>query len=154
MKRRGRMILVCLLLLCGVLSGCTKDGVLNHYNDVVQKMGSTALTSNFSLKGTKEKGEDDYTGTYQAEYKKFTGTEYLFGGTSIDREAGKEVTVTCTLTITSGTAKVFWLSGSDEAKTLLETGKTYTETITLPDGGNYFGIEGEDFTGSLDLCIK
>ena len=76
----------------------------------------------------------DYTGSYQAEYKKFTGTEYLFSSTSIDREAGKEVTVTCTLTITSGTAKIFWLSGSDEAKTLLETGKTYTEMITLPDG--------------------
>ena len=154
MKRTSRMILICLLLLCGVLSGCTKDGVLNHYNDVVQKMGLTALTSNFSLKGTKEKGEDDYTGTYQAEYKKFTGTEYLFGGTSIDREAGKEVTVTCTLTIASGTAKVFWLSGSDEAKTILETGDTYTETITLPDGGNYFGIECGNFTGSLNLCIQ
>lgn len=117
-------------------------------------MGSAALTSNFTLKGTKEKSEDDYTGTYQAEYKKFTGTGYLFGGTSTDRKAGKEVTVTCTLTITGGTAKVSRLSGSDEAKTLLETGETYTETITFPDGGNYFGIECEDFTGSLDLCIK
>lgn len=154
MKRTGKIFLICMLLLCCVLSGCTKDGILNHFNDAVQKMGSTALTSNFSLKGTKEKGEDDYTGTYQAEYKKFTGTEYLFGGTSIEREAGKEVTVTCTLKSISGTAKLFWLSGSDDAKTLLETDGTYTETITLPDGGNYIGIECEDFTGSLDLCIK
>lgn len=139
---------------CFMMVGCSKDEVLNIYNDTIQFAGSSLITNEASLKGTKEKGVDDYTGTYQAEYKKFTGTEYLFGGTSIEREAGKEITVTCTLTITSGTAKVFWLSGSDEAKTLLETGETYTETITLPDGGNYFGIECEDFTGSLNLCIQ
>lgn len=139
---------------CFMMVGCSKDEVLNIYNDTIQIAGSSLITNEASLTGAKEKGVDDYTGTYQAEYKKFTGTEYLFGGTSIEREAGKEITVTCTLTITSGTAKVFWLSGSDEAKTLLETGETYTETITLPDGGNYFGIECEDFTGSLNLCIK
>ena len=139
---------------CFMMVGCSKDEVLNIYNDTIQIAGSSLITNEASLTGTKEKGKDDYTGTYQAEYKKFTGTEYLFGGTSIEREAGKEVTVTCTLTITSGSAKVFWLSGSDEAKTLLETGETYTETITLPDGGNYFGIECKDFTGSFDLCIK
>lgn len=58
------------------------------------------------------------------------------------------------LNITSGTAKVFWFSGSDAPKTLLEADGTYAETITLPDGGNYIGITCEDFTGSLGLCIK
>lgn len=147
-------LMIASIIGCFMMVGCSKDEVLNIYNDTIQIAGSSLITNEASLTGTKEKGVDDYTGTYQAEYKKFTGTEYLFGGTSIEREAGKEITVTCTLTITSGTAKVFWLSGSDEAKTLLETGETYTETITLPDGGNYFGIECEDFTGSLNLCIK
>jgi len=41
----------------------------------------------------------------------------LFGGTSIKREAGKELSIDCTLEITEGTAKVFWISGSDEAVT-------------------------------------
>ena len=36
---------------------------------------------------------------------------------------------------------------TDEAVTLLETTGTYSDTITLPDGGNYIGIECEDFTG-------
>ena len=139
---------------CFMMVGCTKDEVLKTYNDTIQIAGSSLITNETSLKGTKEKGIDDYTGTYQADYTKFSGTEYLFGGTSIEREAGKQVTVTCTLKITSGTAKLFWLSGSDEAKTLIETDGTYTETITLPDGGNYIGIECENFTGSLDLCIK
>ena len=40
--------------------------------------GSIALTGNSSLQGTKEKGIDDYTGSYTANYEDFSGTEYLF----------------------------------------------------------------------------
>ena len=48
--------------------------------------------------------------------------------------------------VLSGTAKVFWISGADEAVTLLETTGTYSDTITLPDGGNYIGIESVSYT--------
>ena len=58
------------------------------------------------------------------------------------------------LEVTEGTAKVFWISGSDEAVTLIETTGTYSDTITLPDGGNYIGIECEDFTGNIELNIE
>ena len=78
----------------------------------------------------------------------------MFGGTSIKRKAGKDISVTCTLEVSSGTAKVFWISGSDEAVTLIEATGTYSDTITLPDGGNYIGIEGESFTGSIELNIE
>ena len=146
---------LCLILLgASVLSGCTKDEFLDQYNNIVQSAGSIALTGNSSLQGTKEKGIDDYTGTYTADYANFSGTEYLFGGTSIKREAGKELSIDCTLEITEGTAKVFWISGSDEAVTLIETTGTYSDIITLPDGGNYIGIECEDFTGSIELNVE
>ena len=63
---------------------------------------------------------DEYTGTYTADYENFSDTAYLFGGTSIKREAGKELSIDGTLEVTEGTAKVFWISGSDEAVTLIE----------------------------------
>ena len=63
---------------------------------------------------------DEYTGTYTADYENFSDTAYLFGGTSIKREAGQELSIDCTLEVTEGTAKVFWISGSDEAVTLIE----------------------------------
>ena len=87
-----KIVLSLCLILCGVsiLSGCTKDEVLDQYNNIVQSAGSIALTGNSSLQGTKEKGIDDYTGCYTADYENFSDTEYLFGGTSIKREAGKE----------------------------------------------------------------
>ena len=134
-----KIVLSLCLILCGVsiLSGCTKDEVLDQYNNIVQSAGSIALTGNSSLQGTKEKGIDDYTGCYTADYEDFSDTEYLFGGTSIKREAGKDLSIDCALEVTEGTAKVFWISGSDEAVTLLETTGTYSDTITLPEGGNY-----------------
>ena len=135
-------------------AGCSKDEILNHYNNMVQSAGSIELTGKSSLQGEKEKGIDDYTGTYTADYANFSGTEYLFGGTSIKREAGKELSIDCTLEITEGTAKVFWISGSDEAVTLIEATGTYSDTITLPDGGNYIGIECENFTGNIELNIE
>lgn len=136
-----------------VLSGCTKEEILNQYNQVVQSAGSMALTEKASLQGTKERGIDDYTGSYTADYENFSGTEYLFGGTSIEREAGKEVTMECALEVTEGSAKVFWISGAGEAVTLMETAGTYRSTITLPEGGNYIGIECANFTGSIALHI-
>ena len=38
--------------------------------------------------------------------------------------------------------------------TLLETTGTYSDTITLPEGGNYIGIECENFTGSIELNME
>ena len=137
-----------------MLAGCSKDEILDHYNNIVQSAGTIELTGKLSLEGTKEKGIDDYTGTYTADYENFSDTEYVFGGTSIKREAGKELSIDCTLEVTEGTAKVFWISGSDEAVTLIETTGTYSDTITLPDGGNYIGIECEDFTGNIELNIE
>ena len=146
---------LCLILLgASVLSGCTKDEFLDQYNNIVQSAGSIALTGNSSLQGTKEKGIDDYTGSYTANYEDFSDTEYLFGGTSIKREAGKDLSIDCALEVTDGTAKVFWISGADEEVTLLETTGTYSDTITLPEGGNYIGIECENFTGSIELNIQ
>ena len=152
-----KIVLALTFVLVGsfMLAGCSKDEILNHYNNIVQSAGPIEQTGgNRHCKGKKEKGIDDYTGTYTADYANFSGTEYLFGGTSIKREAGKELSINCTLEITEGTAKVFWISGSDEAVTLIEATGTYSDIITLPDGGNYIGIECENFTGNIELNIE
>ncbi|CAG9707182.1 hypothetical protein [Clostridium neonatale] len=31
---------------------------------------------------------------------------------------------------------------------------TYSNTLTLPDGGNYIGIECDNFTGSIEMNIE
>ena len=34
------------------------------------------------------------------------------------------------------------------------TERAYSDTITLPEGGNYIGIECENFTGSIELNME
>ena len=41
-----------------MLSGCSKDEILDHYNNIVQSAGAIELTGKSSLEGTKEKGID------------------------------------------------------------------------------------------------
>ena len=128
-------------MFCLLLSGCSKEEVLEKYNAVVEKVGEVQLTNDINLQGKRDYGEDYYTGTYQAEYKKFSDTEYLFGGTTIERAAGKQV-------------ELFIISGSNEPKTLIKTTGTYENTITLPDGSNYIGIVGNDFSGTVKIEVK
>ena len=48
------------------------------------------------------------------DYENFSQTEYIFGGTNIKREYGKDLIVSAHIKGTSGTVEIFWLSGSDE----------------------------------------
>ena len=153
-KKIFSLVLVCTLAIGLSLTGCSKDEILDQYNNVVQLAGNATLTGDLSLKGKRTYGDDHYTGTYVADYKDFSKTEYLFGGTSIERENGKDISVSCDLEIIEGTAQVFWVSGSDDPVILLEATDSYSETITLPEGGNYIGITGNNFTGHVELDIK
>ncbi len=153
-KRIFSLVLVSILIISLLLTGCSKDEILEQYNNAIQSAGNTTLTSDFSLKGNRAYGDDHYTGTYSADYKDFSETEYLFGGTSIERENGKDIFVSCDLEISEGTAQVFWISGSDDPIILIETNGSYSETITLSEGGNYIGITGSNFTGHLEMNIE
>ncbi len=153
-KKIFSLVLVCTLAIGLSLTGCSKDEILDQYNNVVQLAGNATLTGDLSLKGKRTYGDDHYTGTYVADYKDFSKTEYLFGGTSIERENGKDISVSCDLEITEGTAQVFWVSGSDDPVILLEATDSYSETITLPEGGNYIGVIGNNFTGHLEMNIE
>lgn len=75
--------IVAIVLLIGIFTGCEKDGILGAYNHIIQTAGDSQLTGNWSLEGKRKYGADHYTGTYAADYKDFSGMEYLFGGTSI-----------------------------------------------------------------------
>lgn len=53
-----KIVLALAFVLLGsfMLSGCSKDEILNHYNNIVQSAGAIELTGQLSLEGTKEKG--------------------------------------------------------------------------------------------------
>ena len=52
-----KIVLALAFVLLGsfMLAGCSKDEILNHYNNIVQSAGSIELTGKSSLQGEKKK---------------------------------------------------------------------------------------------------
>ena len=120
--------------------GKLKDHLLEAYGALLDEAGSTALTPEGRLKGRLEKGGDNYTGSYEADYSDFTGTELLFGGTTLEREGGS--------------AAVFLRFGSDDPVVLLSESGAYTGTVEVNGASTYIGIWGEHADGSVSIEIE
>ena len=131
-----------------------KDAILDAYSSLVDTAGSWALTPEGSLQGERVPGEDDYTGIYAADYEDFSGTELLFGGTTLDRESGDTVEVTCSLAIEEGEAAVFLRSGSEDPVILLSESGDYSDAIEVGGGSTYIGVWGEGVTGSVSIQLQ
>ena len=98
--------------IAGALADMT-DAALDAAADATDDSVKDAILDR-SLQGERVRGEDDYTGTYAADYEDFSGTELLFGGTTLNREAGNTVELTCSLDIEEGEAAIFLCSGVRE----------------------------------------
>ena len=112
------------------------------------------LTPDRSPQGERVRDEDDYTGTYEANYEDFSGTELLFGGTTLDRAAGNTVEISCSLDIEEGKAAVFLCSGSEDPVILLSESGDYASTIEVGGGSTYIGVWGEEVSGSVSIQIN
>jgi len=154
LNKASRIFVVLALFTMGLFSSCTKDEVLDKYDQIIQSAGDIQLTKNGLLIGQREYGIDHYTGTYTADFSDFSGTETLFGGTSIEREAGDEIQITCKLNVMNGVAQLSFQSGADKPQILLESTGDYTGTIILPPAGNYIVLHGSGLTGSIELEIR
>ena len=137
----------------GATDDSAKDAILDAYGSLVDAVGSWALTPDRSLQGERVQGEDGYTGTYEADYEDFSGTELLFGGTTLDRAAGNTVELSCSLDIEEGEAAVFLCSGSDDPAILLSGSGDYASTIKVGGGSTYIGVWGEGVTGGVFIQI-
>ena len=87
-------------------------------------------------------------------YEDFSGTELLFGGTTLNREAGNTVELTCSLDIEEGEAAIFLCSGSEEPVLLLSESGDYSGTIEVGGGSVYLGVWAVGVTGSVSIQIE
>ena len=137
-----------------LLTACSKNEILDHYNQTLQNIGDNSLTKENQLLGQRNFGEDCYVGSYTADYEDFSGTEILFGGTGLERTAGNKLTISGKLKITSGTAMLVFQSGVDDPVILTDSTEDFSETIELPSASNYILVEGSNFSGAIDLEVK
>ena len=138
----------------GATDDSVKDAIVDAYGSLVDAAGSWALTPDRSLQGERVPGEDDYTGTYEAGYEDFSGTELIFGGTTLDREAGDTVEVICSLDIEEGDAAIFLRSGGEEPVLLLSGSGNYSGAIAVGGSSTYLGVWGEDVTGGVAIQME
>lgn len=87
------------------MTACSKDEIVEQYNQALQAVGDNGLTKDSDLQGKRSLGADSYVGTYEADYESFSGKEILFGGTALERDDGNEIKISCNMDITSGTLK-------------------------------------------------
>lgn len=150
-----KLIAICLMLCCLLsMSACSKDEMVEQYNEALQAVGDNNLTSDKKLQGDREFGEDSYVGTYQAEYDDFTGKEIIFGGTSLERDSGNEISISCDLTIEDGTMQLLLQTGDNDPQVLCDSSGEYSETIELPSASNYIIVQSENFAGSIKLTVE
>ncbi len=144
------LVTICFtLILC---SGCSKDGILDFYEGVNEKVGDTVLTDKSKLKGTREFGEDYYTGTYKVTYKDFKGEEVIFGGTTIEREE-ENVHIKLNIEDSKGGIKVI-MKLKEKEETLATKDGSYEFDFNVKDGSNYLIIKADDYFGKVNIEIK
>lgn len=129
------------------------DGLLEEINDWSDSVAAYSVTGDNSLVGERKQGDDNYVGSYEADYDKFTGEEYIFGGTSLKRTGGSDLKVNYSLTVQSGTVALYWLDG-EEKKPIADAPAQDTYTFSIHAGGNFIVLEGDNFTGSLSLEVE
>lgn len=153
MRKRAGVLLLALVLAAGaLLPGCSKEDMLNVYGSAVSAVGNVGLDLGLFLQGERRFGEDRYTGSYSAEYEDFTGTEHLFGGTMLEKRTQEHVQVTVTIR-GEGSVRFVWNCGASEPVVLADGEGTSVETAYLAPGSNYFNLELERFTGSVEIDI-
>ena len=91
---------------------------------------------------------------YEATYSEFTGTEILFGGTTLERGAGSTIHITCSLSLESGEAAVFLRSGADDPVILLSESGEYDGTVEVDGTSTYIGVWGNQTDGTVSIEIE
>lgn len=128
------------------------EGFLEEANEWAESFATHSITSDHDLIGNREKGIDNYVGTYEADYSEFDGKEYIFGGTSFKRQDGRDLCAVYSLTIQSGAARLYRMDGCDEI-VLADISKEGTYEFTIHGGKNFIVLDGTQFTGSLRLEV-
>lgn len=110
------------------------------------------LTSKSKLKGSREFGEDHYTGTYEVTYKKFKGEEVIFGGTTIERDKDN-IHIELNVENSKGSIKIYMKLKEKEETLAIEDG-SYEFDFNVKDGSNYLIIYGDNYSGKVNIEIK
>ncbi len=152
MKKFLTVLLGSLCLLC--FPACTKEEALNTYHRVIETAGRQVLTKNHALVGIRQFEGSDFTGTYHADYSGFTGTERIFGGTSLRIPPNQKLIITCSMHPKKGTARLILQTSDHKPELLTENTELFAKEIEISPGSAYLFLDCDNYFGSIDLKVS
>ena len=152
-----RRFLILILMVCAIIGilnfpdHFNKDAALSAYNGCIELMGQINLTPEIFMIGTRTSGGRGYFGEYLAEPEGKSGTDTVFGGTSLN-----SVTVYLTAQIDSeqGSAEII-LHESGTKRTLEpDDDGNISLALSWSGGSNYISVVYDNFTGRVMLWAQ
>lgn len=135
-----------------ILTGCSKDELIDKYKNISEKLGDTILTSDYKLKGKRTFGLDHYVGVYEAEYKNYTGKEVVFGGTTIEKDNDDNIHIKIIIEDSNGSVQVIQKL-KEEDRILATKDGIYGYDFNINDGSNYLIIDLKDYSGKININV-
>lgn len=142
-----------LIIVCMFITACNKNDIIKFYDKVNKTLGDLSLTSDSFLKGKRSFGVDHYVGTYKVEYNKFSGTEILFGGTTIERENGSNIKINIIVENSNGKLEII-MNAKNKEEILATKDGVYEYEFDVKDGSNYLLISGTKYSGKINIEIN
>ena len=152
-----RTLLILLLILTVLsLTACdwadsTPEGMYGFLDDIAGFFGSSQITDDDELIGTRKLADDTYTGAYTSDCAGITGRDVIFGGGSI---LNKTLSIEGQIRTESGSAVIRIRMNDEIIELEPDSDGCFDTELNIHSGGNYIMIDYSDFAGSVELHSK
>ena len=155
----GCCLIAVTLLACTACSGLDrlnenlKDGVAQLSDDVVIGKSNALITPYQSFEGSRTSDSDAFQATYDASVTGFDGQDILVADTDLKENECREVKIQYSFDVQSGNCQLIYISPELEEKVLSKSGSG-SVTVQLQAGANYIGINGTDYSGTIQIAVE
>ena len=163
MRKIGKILGCCLIILsllsctaCSgleILSDNLRDGADQLSDDVVIGKSNALITPYQSFEGSRTSDSDAFQATYDASVVGFDGQDILVADTDLKENECREITIQYSFDVQSGNCQLIYISPELEEKVLSKSGSG-SVTVQLQAGANYIGINGTDYSGTIQIAVE
>lgn len=163
MRKIGKILGCCLIILsllsCTACSGLERlsdnlrDGADQLSDDVVIGKSNALITPYQSFEGSRTSDNDAFQATYDASVVGFDGQDILVADTDLKENECREITIQYSFDVQSGNCQLIYISPELEEKVLFKSGSG-SVTVQLQAGANYIGINGTDYSGTIQIAVE
>ncbi len=140
------------IIISAVFVGVVKpETIIKGYSSVVEIIGKSQLTSNFSLIGERYDETDDYTGSYKGTTEKKSGQDVAYGGCSL---SGVDLKISGSVDTKSGKVKIFTRNGKTIDQIEVDENGPFSREINFDGGDSYILVQYDKFTGTIDFTTS